>query len=214
MSLHEIARSKVPLISDKDWVHDYYTKVYEKVLSGLKHQDFTLLEIGIYYGYSLGVWREYFKNATIIGVELNPYNSFPYRPNIGTEWGPLTGVQQWWSTLSIDTEAFYNNFKDCTIIYGDATEEKTFKLLKEQSVDVIIDDGSHVIGDIVKSFNVLYSRLSQGGLYIIEDSPEAVQFFTDQTGQENPNIEVVDIYDGRETTKNPYSCAITLRKNN
>ena len=213
MSLHEIAESKVPLVSDKAWSHDYYRQVYQKVLGGLKDREFTLLEIGIYHGYSLGVWREYFNNATIIGVEIDPYNLFPYKPDEGTHYGPLTVIQRWFNTMSIDTAAFYDNLKDCAIIYGDATKEKTFKLIGLDTLDVVIDDGSHVLDDIVTSFNILYPRLAQGGLYIIEDSPEAVEYFVNNANLEkDPAIEVVDVYDGREITKNQYSCAITLRK--
>ena len=35
--------------------------------------------------------------------------------------------------------------------------------------DIIIDDGSHKLSDILKSFNLLSNYLKKGGFYIIED---------------------------------------------
>jgi len=52
------------------------------------------------------------------------------------------------------------------IIHGDATEQ--FEM-PYTSFDVIIDDGSHQSTDIIKSFDLLWSKLKIGGWYIIED---------------------------------------------
>ena len=40
---------------------------------------------------------------------------------------------------------------------------------KFKSFDIIIDDGSHLLSDIVKSFNFFFQYLNSGGYYIIED---------------------------------------------
>jgi SAM-dependent methyltransferase len=53
------------------------------------------------------------------------------------------------------------------IIFGDATNEEDLKTI--ESVNIVIDDGSHHSNDIVKSFELLWSRLTVGGWYIIED---------------------------------------------
>ena len=36
-------------------------------------------------------------------------------------------------------------------------------------IDVVIDDGSHMMSDILNSLYVLYPNLKKGGLYFIED---------------------------------------------
>jgi len=213
MSLHDIAVSKHPLRTDKEFKHDYFRNVYQKLLGGLKDIDFTLLEVGVYYGFSMGVWREYFTKATIIGVEINPYNLYAYRPNHGDGFGPLTMLQRWWGEASVNTEAFYNNYKNCTIIYGDATKEETFKNIVPK-LDVVIDDGSHNLDEINKTFDILYPRLNKGGMYIIEDSFEAIEHFSDMGNTLSPlGLEVIEVYDGRRVTNNPTTCIIALRKN-
>jgi predicted O-methyltransferase YrrM len=40
---------------------------------------------------------------------------------------------------------------------------------ENQSFDLIIDDASHYLPETMASFNLLFPRLSEGGLYVIED---------------------------------------------
>ena len=50
--------------------HDYL-RHYEIFLSTLRDEKFTLVELGCYTGASLKMWKEYFPQAHIIGVDLN-----------------------------------------------------------------------------------------------------------------------------------------------
>ncbi len=44
------------------------------------------------------------------------------------------------------------------------------QILRHSEVyDIIIDDGSHLNADIIKTFQFFYSRLAPGGIYVIED---------------------------------------------
>jgi 23S rRNA U2552 (ribose-2'-O)-methylase RlmE/FtsJ len=47
---------------------DIYEKYFEKNRFNIK----TVLEIGVYKGSSLKMWKEYFPNATIYGIDINP----------------------------------------------------------------------------------------------------------------------------------------------
>lgn len=53
------------------------------------------------------------------------------------------------------------------IIIGDQSKEETFSSLGE--LDIIIDDGSHFPSHQIASFEILFPRLKDGGVYIIED---------------------------------------------
>ena len=50
----------------------------------------------------------------------------------------------------------------------DATDSGAVSRLEGQ-FDIIIDDGSHILRDQMRSFNILKDRVPVGGVYIIED---------------------------------------------
>jgi hypothetical protein len=59
-----------PTISDKDTNHSYITDVYEELFAPYRQITATILEIGAYDGGSLFMWKEYFPNAMVYGIEL------------------------------------------------------------------------------------------------------------------------------------------------
>jgi spermidine synthase len=116
-----------------------YIDEYERLLRDYRLGS-NVLEIGIYYGESLKMWSEYFINSKISAVDIN-------RERI-------------------------ENLIDCgkyNIIISDATQIEFLNEIKDETFDVIIDDGSHLIDHQIKSFNMLKSRMKPGGIYIIED---------------------------------------------
>lgn len=56
--------------TDKNDTHDYINGFYEAGLLPYKEKALDVLEIGINYGASLKMWREYFINAKIYGVDI------------------------------------------------------------------------------------------------------------------------------------------------
>lgn len=120
--------------------HDYL-KYYELFLSTLKDDNFTLVELGCYTGASLKMWKEYFENAHIIGVDLNE---------------KLVSLEE-------DRISF--------ICSDAAAQDLPQKLLQCASSNImcILDDCSHAWGDQRRSFEMLFPLLKSGGYYIIED---------------------------------------------
>ncbi len=53
------------------------------------------------------------------------------------------------------------------LIIGNATNSKTFQNI--ESLDIVIDDGSHIFTDQIFSYAILFHKLKKNGLYIIED---------------------------------------------
>jgi hypothetical protein len=53
------------------------------------------------------------------------------------------------------------------LIIGDGTDAKTFKNI--ENLDIIIDDGSHIFTDQIFTYAILFYKLKEGGIYIIED---------------------------------------------
>lgn len=101
-----------------------------------------LLEIGVMDGLSMKMWREYYPNAEIVGIDIKDMSMFH-----NTDWQVPESVR---------------------LLTLDGTKAKDMKPLG--MFDVIIDDGSHYWADQQKSFELLYySQLNKGGVYILED---------------------------------------------
>ena len=56
--------------TDKNTSHSY-TNLYTELLSPLKDSEISLLEVGVYGGYSIQVWLEYFEKASITAVDID-----------------------------------------------------------------------------------------------------------------------------------------------
>lgn len=124
---------------DKNGTHSYIPQ-YERLLAPYRlRPDATLMEIGIAYGLSLAMWREYMVGH-IIGVDTN----IPFYPK------PLTdaGVR---------------------LIKADATKLEFLTALGNTRLDVVIDDASHRTQDQIATFLLLRPLMNRGSLYIIED---------------------------------------------
>jgi hypothetical protein len=53
------------------YIHNYCVK-YEKWLPFNRLEPITILEIGVLGGQSLSTWREYYPNATVVGLDIDP----------------------------------------------------------------------------------------------------------------------------------------------
>lgn len=58
--------------TDKSTVTHCYLDNYERYLASWRDKEFTLLEIGVGNGSSIAMWREYFPNAKVFGIDVNP----------------------------------------------------------------------------------------------------------------------------------------------
>jgi hypothetical protein len=56
--------------TDKASLHHNYLNFYEGFVAPLRDQPLTLLEIGVFQGASLRMWREYFPYAKVVGVDI------------------------------------------------------------------------------------------------------------------------------------------------
>lgn len=121
-----------------------YLDAYEDLLSDSRDSIESILEIGVQNGGSLEIWSKYLPNSkNVVGVDINPRVS-------------------------------WLNFEDPKIqaFVGDASTPDVAEWLKKSypnGFNVIIDDGSHNSGDIVRSFARLFEQVKLGGVYAIED---------------------------------------------
>lgn len=149
--------------TDKDRGHDYITSYYNDKLSSHKFDTISLLEIGIYKLDSIKLFRDYFINAKIIGIdsfpqiwdeELNEYiyinNSEKYNSHF---------IESYSSSI----------LKNCEIYMMDAYSEDVLNRIEDNSIDFIIEDGSHKIEDQLYVVENWTKKLKIGGTLIVED---------------------------------------------
>lgn len=121
------------------WMH--YFDIYEQYFSRFREKRVRFLEIGVSQGGSLDMWKRYLGHkASIIGVDINPAS-----------------------------ERFADS--QVEIFIGDQGDEAFLDHLASavKSVDVILDDGGHMMDQQIKTFEKLFPILSDNGVYMCED---------------------------------------------
>jgi SAM-dependent methyltransferase len=119
-----------------------YLPIYEQLLAPMRTRAFTLLELGVYRGDSLEMWRDAFPKATIVGVDLTP-------PEL--DLGPRVHIVR-------------GDQADPELL------RSTRETHARDGFDVIVDDASHLGVTTARSLQTLYrEHLRPGGLYCIED---------------------------------------------
>lgn len=129
------------------WGAHWYTQHYQRYFQSLKSKRLNVLEIGVggyensgHGGESLRMWKAYFRNSRIVGVDLNDKTRFRER---------RIDIRQFNQT---DSEALLRLSRE----YG--------------GFDIIIDDGSHLNEHVIKTFRALFPQLRQNGIYVVEDT--------------------------------------------
>lgn len=121
------------------WTH--YLERYDQFFARFKDTPVRMMEIGVFEGGSLQLWRKFLgPKATIYGIDIDPACASkvdaPNQVRIGSQ----------------DDPDFLRS----------VVEEMG-------GVDLVLDDGSHKGSHIIASFRALFPLLSHGGLYVIED---------------------------------------------
>jgi cephalosporin hydroxylase len=121
------------------WHH--YIPIYDRYFSRFRATGVRFLEIGVAGGGSLQMWRRYFgPDATIFGIDINP--------NCAAFDGKAGHVR-----IGSQTDADF--LRDVVSEMG--------------GVDVVLDDGSHVMNHVRRTLRLLFPLLSDNGVYMIED---------------------------------------------
>lgn len=132
--------------TDKNRIH-FYTKHYQKHFMPYKYKKINLLEIGVggydnplSGGESLRMWKTFFPFANIFSLDIYD-KSFLQEKRIKIYKGSQNDIN-FLQTICDDAGLF----------------------------DLIIDDGSHINEHVIKTFEFLFPKLKNGGIYVIEDT--------------------------------------------
>ena len=52
---------------------DHFFDIYDSHLSHLRDEKLNILEIGVFNGGSLYMWKNYFPNSKVTGIDIDPY---------------------------------------------------------------------------------------------------------------------------------------------
>jgi hypothetical protein len=123
------------------WKWDHYFDIYHRHFAKFRDSDVHVMEIGVYSGGSLALWRDYFgKRAHIYGVDIES-----------------------------DCKAYECN--GTKIFIGDQAERSFWRKIKREvpRLDVLIDDGGHAANQQITTVEEMLPHLSAGGVYLCED---------------------------------------------
>lgn len=159
----ELCKLSVKYGTDKGYPHRY-TPIYSEYLSPIANDVKRVLEIGICVkrdlangrtGASLFMWEEFFPNALICGVDIDPH-SMVNEGRIKSALANQTSPSDMINTIDV---------------FG------------SEPFDLIVDDGSHAPDDQIAAACIMLPHLAPGGHYFIEDiyvDPAIVQHTIDE----------------------------------
>jgi SAM-dependent methyltransferase len=123
------------------WKWDHYFDIYDRHFRGFRGREVHVLEIGVYSGGSLDMWRDYFgPSARLYGVDIEP------------------------ACRSYESEAV-------KIFIGDQSDRGFWHRFRAQvpTLDIVIDDGGHHPEQQIATFEELLPHLRPGGIFLCED---------------------------------------------
>jgi hypothetical protein len=128
------------------WGSHWYLQHYQTHFGPLRKRSLNLLEIGVGEysnpgegGSSLRMWKTYFPNAKIFGLDVYDKRSLE-EDRIRIFQGSQTD-ERFLRSMVKDSGGF----------------------------DIIIDDGSHINSHVIRTFEIMFPLLRNPGIYVIED---------------------------------------------
>ena len=121
------------------WHH--YFEIYHRHFAAFRGKSPVVVEIGVWQGGSLQMWRDYFgPGCRIVGIDCDP------------------------RCLQFADE-------DTAILIGDQSDRRFLARVREQvpHIDILIDDGGHAMHQQIATFEELYPHIQPHGRYLCED---------------------------------------------
>lgn len=136
-----------------------YSPFYEKYFKRFKNEKINLLEIGSHEGKGLASFFFYFPFASLVGANINPLQMKYFSRRIEEIF------------IDVSSKSILKNFAN---------------YYKDRDFDIIIDDASHNLKDIIQTFPILFKKVKANGFYVIEDIDQFKAF-----PNLNPNSEIM-----------------------
>tara|TARA_Y100001958_G_C21174811_1_gene505867 strand:+ start:346 stop:1089 length:744 start_codon:yes stop_codon:yes gene_type:complete len=143
---HHYGSDKAEIFKHTNQTGHGFSKLYEEKLDKFKNKKINILEIGSYSGASAAAFAKYFKNLNIFCFDVNISNFIYKAKNI--------------HVFGIDIK---NEKKINKLL------QSIFHQYKFKEFDIIIDDGSHNLKDLLIGLKLFFKFVKYQGIYIIED---------------------------------------------
>ena len=150
--------------TDKNEGHNYIETYYNERLTPLANEYVNFLEIGTFKFGSLILFRDWFVNGNVIGMDANPLIYHESEKD-------FVYVSQYEDY----SKQFDKNGLSKTIIPGcdfymrDAYSQDTLSLFEDVYFDFIVEDGSHALEDQKYAVINWSKKIKPGGILVIED---------------------------------------------
>jgi hypothetical protein len=122
--------------------HSSYFNVYDHLFTSYKNKKIIFVEIGVFDGGSLFMWRDFFgPKARIIGIDINPnvkiFEKYGFEILIGNQ----------------EDKEFWKEFKN-----------------KIGKIDILLDDGGHTYKQQIVTVESVIDNIKDGGIIVVEDT--------------------------------------------
>lgn len=177
--------SRLGTLYGTDKVHHRYTRFYHRLFEHQRHTLGRFLEVGVYRGASMHMWKEYFTNAELYGLDsfhnqVEVLRSTPAKGLTRALRGDLNRGYNF-------TERVQRGELGSRVHVIDANQSEASEMAKVVqslgigTMDLIIEDGSHQNRDQQLNLAWLFPLLRpKSGVYIIEDLTSSFQGIYDE----------------------------------
>jgi hypothetical protein len=119
-----------------------YFEVYEEYFGPWRDRSPVFVEVGVFGGGSLEMWTKYFDSSSQI-------------------WG-----------VDNDPRVCEHPVPGATIVIGDQGDPQFWKLFLQQTpkIDLFLDDGGHRMNQQITTFECVWPKISDHGVYVVEDT--------------------------------------------
>lgn len=147
------------------WKWEHYFDIYHRHFSKFVGREVHVLEVGIYSGGSLDMWKAYFgPKCHVIGVD----------------------IEEGCKVYEDDRTK---------VFVGDQADREFWKRLKEEVpvIDIVIDDGGHLPEQQIVTLEEMLPHLNPNGVYLCEDVHGAFNIYTAYVYGIANNLNAMDV---------------------
>jgi cephalosporin hydroxylase len=133
------------------WKWNHYFDIYHRHFEKFRGEEVHIVEIGVYSGGSMNMWRSYFGDkCKVYGVD-------------------------------IQKECLAYRNENVEIFIGDQEDRDFWKEFRSKvpRIDIVVDDGGHTVEQQIVTLEELLPGISAGGVYLCEDIHGSTNCFAD-----------------------------------